>query len=506
MSQWFDLLWRDASPWLLAATALLGALLYLGLAQERRTLKHTLLFLGVWLLVDMAAALFAWRQEHGLAGGLHQVALFGLGLVLIRLSGLLAFRWVLPRLGAPTPRIVEDIVVIAAYAGWLMVRLAYAGLDLSSLVATSAVITAVLAFAMQDTLGNILGGLALQLDNSLEVGDWVRVDDLSGRVIDIQWRSTAIMTRNGEKVVLPNSLLMKGKFSVIADREAGSPGWRRWVWFNVDYAAPPGAVQAVAERAVSEASIANVAATPAPSCVLMEFAPGSLRYALRYWLLDPADDDPTDSSVRRHVLAALQRHGWRIALPEQQVHLVKESEGHRDAVHRREQERRLAALKAVDLFAVLDDAERMRLAERLVYSPFAAGDVLTRQGAVAHWLYLLVSGEAEVCWQAPSGEQRQVVRLGAGQVFGEMGLMTGAARAATVVAVSDVECYRLDKAGFQSIIQARPDLAESLSHILAQRAAQLEALQSDFQRQHSTDHGARRADLLARMRRFFGLD
>ena len=77
--------------------------------------------------------------------------------------------------------------------------------------ATSAVITAVVAFAMQDTLGNILGGLALQLDNSLEIGDWVRLDDISGRVVEIQWRFTAVLTRNGEKVVIPNGQLMKSK-------------------------------------------------------------------------------------------------------------------------------------------------------------------------------------------------------------------------------------------------------------------------------------------------------
>lgn len=71
-------------------------------------------------------------------------------------------------------------------------------MDPTSLFATSAVITAVLAFAMQDTLGNVLGGVALQLDNSLRVGDWVKLDDVSGRVTDVLWRFTAVGTRNHE--------------------------------------------------------------------------------------------------------------------------------------------------------------------------------------------------------------------------------------------------------------------------------------------------------------------
>ena len=226
MNELIAALWRDETPYLLGAAIVLVALLFRFLATGRVTLKHSLLFFAVWLLLDVVAAIFAARYEVAIAAALHQAALLGFGLVLIRLSGLVVFRVLLPALKVQTPRILEDIVVIGGYVLWAMVRLSYAGVELSSLVATSAVITAVLAFAMQDTLGNILGGLALQLDNSLEIGDWVKLDDVSGRVVEIQWRFTAILTRNGEKVVVPNGQLMKGKFSVIADKDIGVAGWR----------------------------------------------------------------------------------------------------------------------------------------------------------------------------------------------------------------------------------------------------------------------------------------
>jgi len=501
-------LWRDSTPYILGAALLLSAGLYRFLAVSRASLKHSLLFLGCWLALDAVAALFAWRGQVTTAGGLHQVALLGLGLVLIRLGGLAVFRLLLPAWRIQTPRIVEDIAVIGGYVLWAMVRLSVAGVELTSLVATSAVITAVLAFAMQDTLGNILGGLALQLDNSLEIGDWVMLDDLSGRVVEIQWRYTAILTRNGEKVVVPNSQLMKGKFSVVADRDLGIAGWRRWIWFNVDYSVSPSAVIAAVEHDVDEAEIANVALMPRPSCVAMEFAPGSVRYALRYWLVDPQEDDPTDSAVRTHVLATLQRHGWRIASPDQVVHLVKEGEAHREAVWLRELRRRQRALSRIELFASLDESERKHMAERLIYAPFARGGVMTRQGAVAHWLYIVVSGEADVFWESPSGERRLITHLPTGSVFGEMGLMTGAPRSATVVAATDVECYRLDKVGFQDIIQARPALAESMSHILAERQHQIDAMQDEYRQARSEGEGERaerQAAIVRRIRDFFGL-
>lgn len=506
MNDMIAALWRDETPYIFGAALFLVAVLYRFLATGRITLKHSLLFFAFWLLLDVMAAIFAVRRQPDIAGGLHQAALLGLGLVMIRLAGLVAFRVLLPALRVQTPRILEDIVVIGGYVLWGMIRLSYAGVELSSLVATSAVITAVLAFAMQDTLGNILGGLALQLDNSLEIGDWVKLDELSGRVVEIQWRYTAILTRNGEKVVVPNGQLMKGKFAVLADRDLGVTGWRRWIWFNIDYSVNPAAVIAAAEQAVADAEIVNVARVPAPSCVAMEFAPGSIRYALRYWLIDPQDDDPTDSAVRRHLFAMVQRMGWRIALPDQVVHLVKEGEAHREAVRQRDLARRLKAIAGIELFAALDGGERQQLADHLVNAPFARGDVMTRQGAVAHWLYIIVGGEADVVWEAPDGRRQPLSRLQAGSTFGEMGLMTGAPRAATVVAATDVECYRLDKAGFEGIIRARPAIAEGMAHILAERQQQIETLQSEFSKSRDgADRSMHRAAIVQRIRDFFGL-
>lgn len=499
-------LWRDETPYILGAAAFLSVLLYYTLSGGRTTLKHTLLFLGLWFAVDAVAAIFSARGEARMAAAIHHVALLGLGLVLIRLSGLALFRVLLLRLSAKTPRILEDIVVIGGYVLWAMVRMNSLGVELSSLITTSAVITAVVAFAMQDTLGNVLGGLALQLDNSLEIGDWVKLDDLSGRVVEIQWRYTAILTRNGEKVVVPNSQLMKGKFTVLLDPDLGVSAWRRWVWFNVDYSVAPSLVMAAVERAVAEAEIANVARSPAPSCVAMDFVPGSVRYAVRYWLLDPQYDDPTDSTVREHVLTALQRAGWRVALPDQVVHLVKEDEAYRDRVRERDVQRRLQALSSVELFACLSDAERRTLAERLSYAPFARGAVMTHQGAVAHWLYLITSGEADVIWVAPNGEKRLLTTVPAGNVFGEMGLMTGAPRSATVVAKSDIECYRLDKSGFEDIIRARPELAENMAHILATRLQQIDELQTQYHREQTdAEHAQHHAAIVKRIRDFFGL-
>src|SRR5262249_35417646 len=158
--------------------------------------------------------------------------------------------------------------------------------------------TAVLAFSMQETLGNVLGGVLLQVDRSIRVGDWVRVDDVNGRVVEVRWRHTAIETRNRETVIVPNGWLMKNRFTVIGSRtDPGSP-WRRWIHVNIDLAASPAEVLRTLEESVVNATIANVAADPKPSAVLLEIGPRHGHYALRYWLTDPGPDDPTDTQVR----------------------------------------------------------------------------------------------------------------------------------------------------------------------------------------------------------------
>lgn len=497
--------WREEMPWVLGAAAVLAALLWRFLATDRRSIGYTLGFFAFCLAGQFAAGVLDAQGLHGGAATAHEIFLVGSGMALIRLAGLFVFRLLMPRLGLRAPRIVEDLLVILAYVAFGLVRMRLAGVDLTGIVATSAVITAVIAFSMQDTLGNVLGGLALQLDSSIELGNWVKIDDVAGRVVEIRWRYTAVETRNGETVIVPNSLLMKSRFTVIWSPEQEVQPWRRWIWFNVDYAEQPARVIEAVEQAVTNAEIPNVAREPQPNCVLMEFGPSYARYALRYWLTDPRPDDPTDSAVRTHVLAALQRADIRIAEPEYSVHMIKENEAHREEVHARELGRRLKALRGVGIFASFSDEELKALADRLVHAPFARGDTITRQGMVAHWLYILVSGEVEV-WLEKDGERRLLTTLPAGSVFGEMGMLTGEPRRATVTARSDAECYRLDKAGFEDVIRSRPAIAEEMAGILAQRSIQLVQAQEALGAEARAHEMSRRhASILGRMRSFFRL-
>jgi small-conductance mechanosensitive channel len=204
------------------------------LAKERRRAVATFLAFVLCLVGQLAGAVFEALDYSRFAVMVHELFVIGSGMALVRLLAMLVFRGILPRLGIVVVRIAEDISVLLFYAAFILARLHFVGLDPSSLLTTSAVITAVLAFAMQDTLGNVLSGVALQLDNS-RTGDWIRIDDLTGRVAQIRWRQTTIRTRNGEVVVVPNSQLMRGRFTVYGRADIPNWPWRRWIWFNITY-------------------------------------------------------------------------------------------------------------------------------------------------------------------------------------------------------------------------------------------------------------------------------
>ncbi|MFN9488865.1 MAG: cyclic nucleotide-binding domain-containing protein [Betaproteobacteria bacterium] len=497
---------QAGSPLVPAMFAALALLFWVLRPVDRDALRHTAQFYALALAGQIAMALLD-GLDLGVAGDvLRELFVIMAGIAVIRLWGLVLFRLLLPALRMHPPRILEDVLVIVGYVAWGMIRLRYAGLDMSQIVTTSAVITAVIAFSMQDTLGNILGGLAIQLDDSLRVGDWIRVDEVSGRVTDIRWRSVSLETNNWETVVIPNAQLMKSKFTVLAQREGRPALARRWIWFDVDYSAPPSKVIAEVLDALQRSTIPHVAADPAPQCLLMALEAGRARYALRYWLDDLARDDATDAGVRLHLLAGLQRAGLAIAAPQYSVHMLKEGEKQQEAGHLHEIERRLQALRRVDIFAHIQPGELRRVAERLVEAPFAPGEVMTRQGAEAHWLDLLVEGEAEVVFEDASG-RHPVSKLAAGTVFGERGMMLGERRSATVTALGDTRCYRLDRAAFEDIIRSRPQMAEDISRILAAREMELRTLREALDAEvHAHELKRRHGEILDRIREFFSLN
>jgi small-conductance mechanosensitive channel/CRP-like cAMP-binding protein len=503
-----ELIARDAlaegTPWLVLGFLLTALLLRLVPPQPalraRMRFAALLLLLHVLFLAPtgLASALnFGVALDLRLTGSMAG-ALAGVGMI-----GLAVFGVLLPRVRVSVPRILQDVIVAGFGTIAVFGTASRAGVNLSGIVATGAVLTAVIGLALQDTLGNVVGGLALQLDSTIRVGDWIRVQDIGGRVVEIRWRSTSIETRNWETVVIPNSVLTRSQVTVLGRREGAEALMRRAVAFQVDFRFIPTQVIDVVQRALRSHPIENVAQWPEPNCILADLGDSAARYSVRYFLNEFTADDATDAVVRTRIYFALTRAGIPLSIPAHAVFMTEDSIERRQHKREVDRERRQSALGRIDLFSDLSPDERSDLADSLHPAPFTAGEVLTRRGADAHHLYVITDGKVSVRIGQGSDE-RELAQLGAGEFFGEMSLLTGEKRAATVVALTDVECYRLEAAAFQRVLGKRPDLAEKVAAHLAERRVGLQSTHDQIKDQKTLMEQDRR-DLLERIRAFFHL-
>ncbi len=401
------------------------------------------------------------------------------------------------------PRILDEFVIALSLISYAIFRLNAVGVNLAGLITTSAVLTGALAFSAQATLGNLWGGIALQLEKTCRVGDWVRIDDLTGQVVSIRWRHMAIATPQHETIVIPNAMLMNNKVTVVARHGEERTGWVRVVLFQVGFSHSPASVIDVVTKALAQADMQFVAKDPPPRVVCSDFKDSGIEYQVRYDLTDVGSYFKGDSQIRVHVYAALRRADFDIPFPHRVVEMRSDPRGEAAA---REIEHREAALATMDLFASLTADERASLAHEFTTSLYAGGDTVCSQGEPADSLYLLARGRVDIVGADAAGGHHRFATLDAPAYFGEMGLLLGQPRFATVVAVGEALCYRLDKRGFDGIIRARPTLAEMLAKVLAERQAANDATLQALDAEARARHGAGRTkDLVRRIQQFFGL-
>jgi hypothetical protein len=476
--EWFAQAAERHALWLLFAALVLVAALVSRFSRDRRHKIRRVFILYVLAVAAEFAAralgsakLLLWHDRLEFSGHLLE------SFVVINLVAIAIFDVITPALAFSVPIIASDLISGCAYVVATLGSLNSAGVDPTSVLGASAVVSAVLALSLQSTLGNVIGGVALQLDGSVKVGDWVQLENgRQGKVREIRWRHCVLETRDWGTLIVPNSSLLQSQILVLGKREGQPRQHRLWVYFNVDFRFAPSRVVAVVNEALQASAIPNVALDPRPHAIVMDLSRDGKEsfgyYAVRYWLTDLAVDDPTSSLVRQRIYMALKRAGIPLARPtSSSVFMTEEPPAARLARHR---ETRVKALSDLALFAPLTDDERASIAEHLIFAPFAAGELVTRAGNVAHWLYILIAGEVDI--QLREGDDTKLLStITAPGYFGEMGMMTGAPRAADVIARTDVECYRLDKSGFQQILAARPELAKDMSRTMAKRRAELKA-------------------------------
>lgn len=485
--------------------ALLALLIVLQVALLPRRDRRR--FVGPLLLLVLAIGLLAARalapEQSGLARFLEFAALLFLLVGIGRSGFLIVFRGVLSRFQEPWPKIFLDIVQSFIYVAALVVALAVGGVNLPSLLTGSAVLGVVLGLALQDTLGNLFAGLAIQVQLPFEVGDWIQFDpalNRIGKVIEINWRATKIVTLDEVELIIPNATLGKAQ---IANYTKPTNVSRRSVYVHAPYDVPPQRVNRIILKAIGDAW--GVLSQPPPSVVTNAFDERGVQYWVRFFTTEFGKRDLVDGGVRDRIWYALQRHGIAIPPPAQAITWTRNVHDGAAAARGRLAERE-EALRCVDLFRLLSPEHLAQLARRAQSRLFAPGEAIVKQGDAGAELFVLVRGHVCITVDQDDGQQLQAGELGPGSFFGEMSLMTGAPRTATAAAIGECELLVVDKLAFREVLEATPHLSERISQIMAERLARQAKLNGDARDRRGQDEPeVSFAGLLGRIKQFFAL-
>lgn len=417
-------------------------------------------------------------------GQLHlvQPLLLGFGII-TALVALFINPWKKDRLPERFPTIVQDSIVIALFAG-----LATAVLE-DRIFAATAAGALVLGLALQDTLGNFFAGIAIQIDKPFSVGHWVRVRDTDGMVSEITWRATKMRTKTGNFFIVPNSVLAK---DTIINYSEPTLETRLELEVGVSYDVPPNRVKATILGAIRDEPL--ISHTTAPEVLLVGFDESSINYRIRVWTTDFAADEWLKDHVRSLIYYAFHRTGIVIPFPIRTVIMKPEAPaaGHADETHR--------ALARVSIFASLPEEQRAQIAAVSHRGLYAAGESIVRQGESGRSMFVLLSGEAAVYIDP---DNREVARIPAGGYFGEMSLLTGAPRNASVRTSVDSEVLEIRADEFKAFILANPTSLEQVGAAVAGRQAELDQARA----RGPVESAAEQSDgLIDRIRRFFALD
>jgi small-conductance mechanosensitive channel/CRP-like cAMP-binding protein len=374
---------------------------------------------------------------------------------------------------APLAPIIKDLLRALALMGvaLLGVKYAFPEVDIGALMTTSAILSVVVGLALQESLSNIFSGIMLTIDHPYKAGDWIEIDGKEGKVLDSNWRSTRVLTRDDDIIYVPNSTMAKGNIVNLTDPTPEHLCKRR---LGIEYSAPPNKVRNVLMNVMSH--VDGVIKQPPPDVHVAEYSDHSIEYELRFWIIDYDRRVKIESEIMRSIWYHLKREGITIPFPIRDVYLKREKPPEKP-------EEIIALLRKVDFLQALKEEEVSMLAEDLSHHLFGRGEAICKQGEPGSTFYIIKSGHIAVKVKKDEVEV-EVARLQPGSYFGEMSLLAGDARSATCVAVEDSELLCLDRETFGVLLQENPPVAQAMSDILAARA---QATQKRLSEEKGTD-------------------
>ncbi len=388
---------------------------------------------------------------HAVTGG---AGWFGLAWFLSRLMGILL---------AAKPRLLSDLIGVGLFGAAAIVFTQFVlEWPATGLIATSSVMLAVLGFALRNIFSDVFAGIALGLEHPFGIGDWIEgAEGHVGRVVGMSWRATRLVRRDGAVVTVPNGQVAGNRLINYGSEAVGR--YRTELSYALDAEVPVERAKRILLAAALDAG--RNFPDLEPDVLLARCEDGAAIYIVRFHITDYATEPSCCDAVGAAVLHALNGIGLELNRPSRDVRLVRQARG---ALH----PRREALMRTVELFRPFNDTERAYLARNMREAVFRPGEFVMRHGDTGRSIFVVGEGALDVLIPREDGEEVTVARLAHGAIFGEMSLVTGGPRSATVVAVTDAVVFELGRKELEPVLSRRPELMEALATIIAERQAE----------------------------------
>lgn len=371
--------------------------------------------------------------------------------------------------------------------------------DITPLLTTSAVFTMVLGLALQDVLGNLFSGLSVHISPPFRIGDWIRINNFDGKVVESNWRATSLKLYSGAIVVMPNNQIARHEIINFSDN---SGSMFNELTIGLPYGVSPERIRKILSSACRQ--VEEIYTRPSPVILLQKFDEYSINYKVRFWMANDENPDRIANQLSSRIWYRLKREDISVPFPIQDLYLHQEQDNRQKVV-----EHRMALLSGIDFLNGLTADQRIFIAERLEECWYETGEEIVVEGAFDTDFFIIDRGRVSVLI-AKAGP-KPVAELSEGEFFGEMSLLTGEKRSATVVAKTETRLLKLARDSMGRLLEENAKVAEKLSEVLSSRstrnAALIETHQIDGSTRNRSVHekAASKAAILSKIKSFFKL-